>query len=244
MIGNLIDGKHLQGEELKKSLNTLYQDDDFKELIKYMQKFKSFELESLKVKMAYVFDMAFGEVNNLHLFSSTIISLVNEEQNLSILYNELPNAPNHYYGQILDESSNVINEYQFENEKVKVSQQNTELTSLFFKEDDDLPDNPEYKQGTASNFEPQSWWLGDGCLPGGYQHCGAKCGYGMKHGGGSPINSTDTCCIAHDNCWKTFGSWDSCCDKKLIQCVKGHLTVAAAGIRDFFGPSALRCLFG
>lgn len=90
------------------------------------------------------------------------------------------------------------------------------------------------------NIEISSWY-DEFCLPGGYQHCGKQCGETGKYGGGTPINATDVCCRAHDRCWRNFGTNDPCCDKALIDCVKGHTTVAATSIRTFFKNNAARC---
>ncbi|RYG71091.1 hypothetical protein [Lentibacillus cibarius] len=247
MIGNLIDGKHLRGKELNQKLNELYEKEPFKNLIATMQNQKSFEVNDLNPRKAYVFDAEFREEDNMHFFSSSILHLVDEKENISILYNELPNVQDHYFGQILQPNSNALHEYLYDGGKVQNNQKNTELNKLAFSDDyEELPDNKNYKSGNLFNdqIETQSWFTGDGCLPGGYQHCGGNCGYDLDHGGGTPINDTDDCCVAHDNCWKTYGDWDSCCDKRLIECVAGHTTVAAASIREVFTPSSLRCLFG
>lgn len=243
LIGKLIDGKHLRDEELVEKLNEIYEKEPFKKLVSTMQAVKDFDVKDLKPKKAYIFDAAFGNEKNLHFFSSSIIQLVNGNESLSILFNELPNVQDHAFGQILKSDSNAIQQYLYSEEEITISEFQTELKQLAYHDDtnEELPDNPDYQAGNFTrDIEPQGWF--DGCLPGGYQHCGGDCGYGSKYGGGRSINATDTCCISHDNCWGSFGRWDACCDKKLVLCVAGHPTVAATGIRNVFGPSALRCL--
>lgn len=245
----LIDGKHLEGEELTQRLNSLYKDERFGKLVTAMQQNAEFDVKQMQVSKAYVFDAVFGEKDDFQLYNATIIHLVDTEKNISILYNELPKFENHYYGQALSErdSRNML-VYDFnDNGEIMIDQTEAKLDILSYQDEYDLPNNPNYKPLTDNEelindkIEPTFWWLGDGCLPGGYQHCGGNCGYGLKHGGGTPINATDTCCVAHDRCWKVFGSKDACCDKHLVDCVKNHTTVAATGIRTYFGPNAKKC---
>ena len=246
MISTLIDGKKLQGVELKKKLEELYQEKKFKKLVERMQDLKEFNLKSLIPKKAYVFDATVSDEKSLKLINSTIIHLVDEEQNISILYNELPSFKDHYYGQILNkEDTNTLYGYEFDDKnEIIITRNETEVTMLNFQDETELPNNPNYepKQRFTSNdfVAPMDSWT-DGCLPGGYQHCGGNCGYNMKYGGGKPINDTDVCCVAHDECWRVYGNWDACCDKEIVSCVKGHTTVAAVGIRAFFGPLGLLC---
>jgi len=86
-----------------------------------------------------------------------------------------------------------------------------------------------------SDVSTQNIFLGEFCAPGGYKHCGKACGDGLKYGGGKPINATDTCCRAHDRCWKNFGNGDKGCNNQLVSCVKGHKTAVAAAIRAIWG---------
>ncbi len=112
-------------------------------------------------------------------------------------------------------------------------------------EPETLPIDPDYSPRDTGDLEalndegevtPQKWWTKDGCLPGGYQHCGGNCGYGLGHGGGKPINQTDSCCVIHDRCYKS--STRNCkCDKAIVTCVKHHKTTASVGIRVLFGTT-------
>lgn len=51
-----------------------------------------------------------------------------------------------------------------------------------------------------------------------YKHCGKACGDGSPTGGGTPINTLDYCCRAHDRCYANFGFDDCGCDAELESC--------------------------
>ncbi|MFS0873185.1 hypothetical protein [Paenibacillus xylanilyticus] len=53
-----------------------------------------------------------------------------------------------------------------------------------------------------------------------YKHCGKACGDGSPIGGGTPINSLDYCCRAHDRCYSNFGFDDCGCDDELESCAR------------------------
>ncbi|WP_375200837.1 hypothetical protein [Bacillus sp. RS11] len=73
-------------------------------------------------------------------------------------------------------------------------------------------------------------WVGGPMIPVMYNWCGANCG------SGTPVNSTDTCCRTHDNCYTSFTSYpDRCsCDKNLINCIKGQTNPGANQVRIAF----------
>ncbi|MFC5557747.1 hypothetical protein ACFPN4_01210 [Ureibacillus thermophilus] len=169
-------------------------------------------------------------------FDATIINLVSKDETINILYNEIPIFQDYYFGKILQKGKIIT--FEFEQDEIIKEQNETDLEKFQFTKEDIVVSDDE-----ADRIGTQAWWTADGCLPGGYQHCGGNCGYGLDHGGGSPINSTDVCCIAHDRCYSVFGDGDNCCDKELVSCVSGHDTWAAVGIRAFFGPQALFCSY-
>lgn len=85
----------------------------------------------------------------------------------------------------------------------------------------------DFEEFSADKVGKQAWY--EGCLVFGdsrtgkrytYKHCGAKCGDNGNSGGGTPINSLDTCCRAHDRCWEVFGKNDCECDKQLGICAE------------------------
>ncbi|MBU5355089.1 hypothetical protein KQI74_22655 [Paenibacillus barcinonensis] len=53
-----------------------------------------------------------------------------------------------------------------------------------------------------------------------YKHCGKACGDGSPTGGGTPINTLDYCCRAHDRCYSNFGFDDCGCDAELERCAR------------------------
>ncbi|MGA3603164.1 hypothetical protein [Lysinibacillus agricola] len=234
MIIKVLAKVDLTGKDLQIKLTSLYQQEKFKKIVKEMQAKEMFKVEELEVEKAYTFEAAVGQkAKGLIQFNSTIINLVNKDKTVTILFNELPIHQDHYFGQVLQKGdSNNIVTFTFEQEEVIEKQYETNLVQFEFAEENISIDN---------EVSLLAWWTSDGCLPGGYQHCGGNCGYGSTHGGGKPINATDTCCVSHDRCYDVFGYGDNCCDKELVSCVSGHTTVAAAGIRAFFGPQALLC---
>lgn len=234
MMIKVLSMENIGGSDLENKLAVLFQQEKFKELVIKMQEKKAFSIDDLIIDKAYTFEAAVGQKEKgLVQFNSTIINLINKDKNVHILYNELPIYQDHYFGQVLQKGipDNIVT-FTFEQGAVIAKQFETNLHQFEFVEEDITIDN---------EVNLLAWWTSDGCLPGGYQHCGGNCGYGSTHGGGAPINSTDTCCVAHDRCYSVFGYGDNCCDKELVSCVSGHTTVAAAGIRAFFGPQALLC---
>lgn len=234
MIGKVTSKKELQGEELEKTLEKLFSQDKFIEMTDSMKKEKDFEIDDLEVEKANSLSGFFGkDKEDLVKIDTTIINLVNGEKTINILYNKLPGVEDHYFGQVLHENDQkTIETYEFgDGDEIKTTTNKTDVDELTFQKEEIEIDNSQ-KDGITT----QSWWTGDGCLPGGYQHCGANCGYGsnLDHGGGDPINETDTCCVAHDRCYSIYGNGDKGCDKELVNCVKGQTTWAAAGIRIYF----------
>ncbi len=55
-----------------------------------------------------------------------------------------------------------------------------------------------------------------------YNHCGPDCGDGLSLGGGTPINGLDSCCRAHDRCWREFGEGDCECDARVVACALNY----------------------
>lgn len=81
-------------------------------------------------------------------------------------------------------------------------------------------DMDDFKVDKEQNVIAQYEW-GDGCYPF-YKHCGKNCGDNGNWGGGTPINSYDTCCRTHDRCWANFGTNDCGCDCNLLSCAKSN----------------------
>ncbi|MBY7141578.1 hypothetical protein KFZ56_00345 [Virgibacillus sp. NKC19-3] len=85
-----------------------------------------------------------------------------------------------------------------------------------------------FAENQKSNIEAQQDWY-EGCLTFSdpatgrhyYRHCGADCGDDGSTGGGTPINSLDSCCRSHDRCYGNFGYNDCECDQILGDCANG-----------------------
>lgn len=235
MYGKVLAKTDLQSKEY---VTNLFANEKFKNLVSKMNEQVSFEPESLQVQKAYTFEAVVGqEGQGAKYFKATIVNLVNAEETINILYNEIPIHEDYLFGQFIEKADkNTLYKYEvLADGNVEVEQVETDVEVFTFNDEEIIIDD------TTNDINAKAWWTGDGCLPGGYQHCGGDCGYNKVHGGGSPINSTDSCCIGHDRCWNVFGSGDKCCDKELVSCVKGHDTWAAAGIRSYFGPRGLLC---
>ncbi|MEY2305738.1 hypothetical protein [Bacillus tropicus] len=80
-------------------------------------------------------------------------------------------------------------------------------------------------QESSDEIKEEAWY--DGCLvfynSGNgktyyYKHCGKECGDNGATGGGTPINTLDSCCRSHDRCYSNFGSNDCGCDRDLSVC--------------------------
>ncbi|WP_107839610.1 hypothetical protein [Metasolibacillus meyeri] len=227
---SLSNKKDIQGEELEKRLNTLYQEEKFQILISAMRTVKKFNLEDLTPYKACSFDAIIAiEADEVQTVPGTLIILANKEQSISILYNEIPNSDNHYYGSVLEKSpTKILYGFGFDKDEINLTQNNSELDALTY---------PDEEEQDLDDIDVQDLPF---CIPG-YQHCGPGCGYNKTFGGGAPINATDSCCVAHDRCWDNFGSWDPCCDKILLDCIKSHGTNAAALIRTTFYANAQKC---
>jgi len=88
--------------------------------------------------------------------------------------------------------------------------------------DEELPNDENYTPGILAEVVAEQG-IFDFCLKNQngkkYHHCGLKCGDGKNaiDGGGSTINSIDSCCKTHDSCYSSKTK-NACCDKKLVNC--------------------------
>ncbi|WP_079710294.1 hypothetical protein [Paraliobacillus ryukyuensis] len=106
---------------------------------------------------------------------------------------------------------------------------------------DDIPDLEDDQtlepQGESEDVEAMARF----CLydfPEFYNHCGPDCGDGLPLGGGTPINGLDTCCRAHDRCWREFGEGDCECDAILVGCAIDYIDTYptnASAVIGWFG---------
>ena len=248
MIANYIDGKHLTGSELKTYVDSVLKDSQVQQVIEKVQEIVPLSVNELEVSKAYIFDTALSLEGKREIFSSSILSLKNSENTISVLYNEFPEGTEDY---ILAKvySDGKVHTITVNNGEVAENSTDDVVDFAGFDEgevqsDENLPNNPSYKKG-AYNVDLTAQGVFDFCLPGGYQHCGKGCGSfkGAVGGGGTPINATDRCCRTHDKCYSSTRK-NRCCDKDLVNCVAEHKTAAANTIRYVFGGPALLCPLG
>lgn len=107
-------------------------------------------------------------------------------------------------------------------DELKVFTVKDKKATLFFTEK--LEANPATEEGN-DELATQGYSWGDFCYPYyvmginiGYNHCGKQCGDNGYMGGGTPRNSMDECCRAHDRCYAAFGWGDCECDEILLDC--------------------------
>src|SRR5699024_10095037 len=138
------------------------------------------------------------------------INFINKEKNAQVIYRDFDNydLPVELISiaHFIDSNEGKLVSIRInENEEIVTEIINENYSSKqIINEKEELPNNPDYlsQKGNVNLISPQAWWTGDGCLPGGYQHCGGNCGYPpRKYGGGTPINETDRCCVLHDSCY-------------------------------------------
>lgn len=240
----IIDGKHLNKKEKEAKVLELNKKDSFNNLVEEMQKSRKFETSDLVPKMVYQFSAIVQEPDSQSTFNATIMHLTDDEENVNIIYKELPKELGMLYGDvIIKNSSNAVKH--IVNMKNEVEVQEVQAKELDKKDnEEDLPNNPEYNKEDPINKEDSNTLAFnplDDCVPGGYQHCGRKCGKHSNKGGDGVLNETDSCCSTHDDCYHYNRKSIACCDRDLINCVAGHTTIAATAIRYTFGAQALAC---
>lgn len=249
-----INGIYLKGKELEEFKERAIKSSKFEELLEAINDLlgdDDLTKEQLLIEYGYKGDI---ELEKDYVVSASQIVLGNESKTARIVYRELKDldVPESFklQGQVLTpdkvDSRHLLgisftSEGELEIDSIHTDYPDTELPDIT----EPLPDDPNYvPQDTENYAEPKekkgvaitkAWWTSNGCLPGGYQHCGGNCGYGLKHGGKKPINYTDSCCVLHDRC---YGSkTKNCkCDSMLIKCVRNEITWATFAIRLYFGP--------
>lgn len=241
----LLKGADLTGERVEELLRELRAKKEFQLLVEELKKQVSFNEEDLVAKKAYHGDVELEtEIVTLYY-----ILLADKEEKILIRYAAA--AEEILKGELY---AQAVIRVDGKNQLYKLKVTDSSVSSQVIDKDypqgkviipqEYLPNDPSYVPGEMKHsVQTQVWWLGDGCLPGGYQHCGGNCGYGRKHGGGTPINLTDECCVLHDSCYveANQGKTQKCkCDTALINCVDENDdgSWAAIGIRLYFALKA------
>ncbi|WP_341302192.1 hypothetical protein MHB44_07400 [Lysinibacillus sp. FSL H8-0500] len=209
-------------------------------VIQQLQKIVPFKTEDLELKIAYDFTVPDYRDNGEIDFGNITAVRANEEVQIKNILIKDQNHNKKGESLIIDivNGENVIT-YVFEEGKLRLNSK-IKFEGNFLDATIDLEqaDNDQYQGVVAKDF-PFPF-----CLAGGYKHCGPGCGDGLSKGGGTPINSIDACCRAHDRCWSAFGNGDACCDKALVDCTQANRwdgPVATDLIYHYFGPNAMKC---
>ncbi|QPZ41507.1 hypothetical protein I7X10_16530 [Bacillus halotolerans] len=252
----ILNGVYMEGQELQEFKERAFNDSSFDDLLVVVnQQFNNEQTVSkkdLKVDKGYKSDI---ELEEGYVVSGKQIVFINEPKTVRIAYYELNDyeLPIEYkeVAQVLTtdktDSHYLLGitfntEGEIEIDTLSVDYPESQLPDIT----EPLPNDPNYipqdtgnfmdsGEETSGDFTTKVWWTSNGCLPGGYQHCGGNCGYNGDHGGGKPINYTDSCCVLHDRCYGK-GLRKCKCDTMLVECVRNEVTWAAFGIRMYFGP--------
>lgn len=245
----IIDGARLRSQETTSALAELRSLEIYQNLLDKITEVTGLSLESMKVQQSYQYN-TLSDKDNVGNFYGKTLTLTDENEEVVIGYsdisyeNEESNNTVFLSGSIVTEEDGkkIQKIFTIENDAVDIITKEREAEfELKDTYQEDLPDSPDFRAAVYSpkDVSANAWY--DGCAPGGYQHCGAGCGYNLSRGGGAPINSTDRCCIGHDQCWAGHGNNDPCCDKNFLNCLTGIYTVVATAAKAIFSFNARNC---
>lgn len=240
---SVLNGAYIKGAELEEFIEKVFSDENFSLLMEAVTKYQPLSKEDLQARKAYKFD---AELAENEVVSGRYIVFSDKSNQFNIIYRESFNTSIPEEFQLV---ANVLVDYDDNKKKslIGLSIKDGNVEEDFLSQDypssilkdveEDLPDDPDYTAGRNGSFSPLAWWNSNGCMPGGYQHCGGNCGNTGDHGGGSPINQTDSCCVLHDDCYRS-GITRCKCDAMIVQCVRNHKTATGAAITAYFGPKS------
>lgn len=246
----ILNGKYVKTEvEQEDYVQNLQTKSDFHLLLEELQKHVSFVQEDLTVKRMYIYDGVIVESNKFATGKNITLGYENKVQisnYTAIMENQ---AIEKFYGRVLSKDEQNVLIFEVNKGKVNLLFTDENEGQLNHELDESGVHDPQFKPlGTTNEVIQQGVF--DFCLKDQngkkYNHCGQKCGDGATatDGGGTPINSIDSCCRAHDRCWSTFGSWDACCDKAIVDCANRYESVDNATQNQIwlvFSASASRC---
>ncbi|PRP56863.1 hypothetical protein C7B71_02645 [Bacillus halotolerans] len=248
----ILDGKFLDTQELiSPSASVIESKKEFQLLDREIKKhIPEFKLADLNIKMAYQADTltAIEEVAQIEL-----LDFRNKSNTVAVnvlTFNFPDDETKTIYTARIETMAESENYKGFEvvgDEVILKFSQDGEI--LNFNGVEALPNNPDYSPGNTVTTQALDWIDGKFCLDNEkagkrYRHCGPGCGDGMGLGGGTPINGLDSCCRAHDRCWKNFGNGDKCCDKTLASCIdpyQGQDYATWLQINTYFQPRGWLC---
>lgn len=246
---NTFTGAYIVGGERESILSTLQQNKQFQELIAAMKKVRNFNEKDITVRIAYKMKGVEVIKDKPTLIKTKFVQLLFDNYKAEVFYIL---ADSKDKGEKVDLTGSIVHEQEekittFSNHHSEKLNQTTEEYDGQLK----LPIEEDYPNLASYNHDEEPITplaAFDACMPspanGWYRHCGRGCGDDMSLGGGTPINPVDTCCRAHDRCWKTFGDWDCNCDKILINCTKQHrwrYPAAWATIYNVFAWNTISC---
>ncbi|MEO4053006.1 hypothetical protein [Solibacillus sp. CAU 1738] len=224
----ILNGKYVNNElEQEAYVQNVQTKSDFHLLMEELQKHVPFKQDDLTVKRLYIYDGVAVDTKKFGTGKNITLGYENKVQISSIVAILENQVVEKFYGRVVSaDNKNVL---VFDVLKGKVNLLFTDKNEGQLEKDIDTSaiHDPAFKPLSTTDAVIQQG-LFDFCLKDQYgkkyQHCGKGCGSGSGaiDGGGTPINSIDTCCRAHDRCWDQFGSWDSCCDKILVDCANRY----------------------
>lgn len=235
---DILNVTKIEGQELEKLISNAKSKDKFSKLVEIIELKTNVRGNELEVYKAEALEIQMQEEDDKQptLFKGRQLVFSDKNSQVNILYRE---GENFEFPDGLEFNATLISKDLLKDKKsiFQVYFEGDLVTQEILVEDyegDKLIDVTEETDGTITE---QVWWTSNGCLPGGYQHCGGNCGYTGDYGGGKPINETDRCCVIHDDCYRS-GITKCKCNNALVKCVKSHSTVASFGIVAYFGPKS------
>lgn len=221
-------GAYIPEKELNSMIAELKKSEKYKSIVSAMKNVEDFNENDISVRVAYQMKGIEPIKDKKVPVKTKFIQLLFDENKAEVFYalteNEEDNLKEGFTGSIVhDEKIKITTFVDVGSEGLtrETDGYNGELEQVM---EEKLPNDPNYNHEEFP-FETLDFSF-KGCMPspskGLYKHCGPGCGDGLKYGGGTPINPVDTCCRAHDRCWKQFGKWDCKCDRILIDCAKKH----------------------
>ncbi|MFD4704467.1 hypothetical protein ACFWM3_06335 [Gottfriedia sp. NPDC058432] len=236
-----LNGSFIKGKELEELRKRVFCEASFRRLEDAIAQYIPFKKGELEIKHAYEFN--FQPEESL-LITGKQILFMNNLKTIQIVYresfsNEL-NEKDALHAHILVPNNNgksllslCILDSKINIETIDDNYPYKEIKIV----EEDLPDNPNFNLNQSNVLTAKYWFNKNGCLPGGYQHCGGNCGKTGDYGGGKAINYTDSCCKLHDDCYRS-GVKKCKCDTMLINCIRNESTIVSMAIRLYFGPGA------
>ncbi|MGE1115682.1 hypothetical protein ACQJ0K_28585 [Priestia megaterium] len=222
----IISGKYLEGDEKELALKQVYLNSEFQLLLAELQKDVPVVEENLQMVRAYIYDASMDEqvVTGKH-FTLQYLNRVQISFYSFIKGNEVYDQ---FYGRTVTPDERFIKVYEVNKGKVLSVATDVYEGQLEIELEQLAKHDKEFKPlSTASLITAKGFKTGclvDEAHNKTYQYCGSGCGSckSCTEGGGTSINSIDTCCKTHDTCWSNFGSWDHCCDKNLVNCANKY----------------------